>query len=306
MTANDADAYTAFWKDPLIHPAAKLFPMMDDVEIRELADDIAANGLHEPVTVFMDNTKAAHGGKPPFPIYLLDGRNRLAALKLLGINDPDDAPRPGYSNPLDGTEVAGYAEGPHDLVHIVAAMQQTHDGCTGKTTWGPATNPVAFVLSANVHRRHLNRDQRKELLTKSIAAQPELSDRTHAKRVGTDHKTAGKARGELEQRGEIPHVETHTDSTGRKQPAKKRPAIPRSRPLTLAKGMKNGLHLFACKLDAFAEVWGSEDENLDIFKHLDAAALREVHDDVTWIRQSMKRIPPILAKIPAVPQGDSK
>ena len=39
--------------------------------------------------------------------------------------------------------------------------------------------------------------------------------------LGVDHKTVGNERGSLEQRGEIPHTEQRTDTTGRKQPAKK-------------------------------------------------------------------------------------
>lgn len=52
------------------HPAADLFPMLDDAAIRRLADDIKANGQKVPV-VLLD-------GK------ILDGRNRVAACKLLG------------------------------------------------------------------------------------------------------------------------------------------------------------------------------------------------------------------------------
>lgn len=50
------------------HPVAELFPMLDKADLDALADDIAANGLHLPVTV-------DPGG------VLLDGRNRLAAAK---------------------------------------------------------------------------------------------------------------------------------------------------------------------------------------------------------------------------------
>ena len=66
--------------------------MMSDAELAELAADIKANGLLEPIVVWEDNTEAPKGGEGPFPTYLLDGRNRLAALKLLGSTDPHDAP----------------------------------------------------------------------------------------------------------------------------------------------------------------------------------------------------------------------
>jgi len=54
------------------HPAADLFPMMSDAEIRELADDIVINGQLQPVWLTADGL-------------VLDGRNRLAACELAGV-----------------------------------------------------------------------------------------------------------------------------------------------------------------------------------------------------------------------------
>jgi hypothetical protein len=80
---------------------------------------------------------------------------------------------------------------------------------------------TAYVISANIHRRHLTAEQKRELVEKLIKAQPEKPDRQIAKTAKVDHKTVGTARVKLEGRGEIPHVETRTDTKGRKQPAKK-------------------------------------------------------------------------------------
>ena len=55
-----------------IHPVADLFPMLADDELRELADDIKARGLLQPI--ILDESGA-----------VLDGRNRLAACKLAGV-----------------------------------------------------------------------------------------------------------------------------------------------------------------------------------------------------------------------------
>lgn len=55
-----------------VHPAAALFPMLDDDELQALADDIATNGLRHPVIVDCNRV-------------LLDGRNRLAACELAGV-----------------------------------------------------------------------------------------------------------------------------------------------------------------------------------------------------------------------------
>lgn len=49
-----------------IHPAADLFPLIDDAEMDELCSDIKARGLQQPLTIWHDGA-------------LLDGRNRLLA-----------------------------------------------------------------------------------------------------------------------------------------------------------------------------------------------------------------------------------
>lgn len=57
-----------------VHPAAALFPMLADGELRALAEDIAANGLRNPIVLY-------EGA-------ILDGRNRLAACAIAGV-EPD-------------------------------------------------------------------------------------------------------------------------------------------------------------------------------------------------------------------------
>lgn len=54
-----------------IHPAANLFPMMPDAELKELADDIKAKGLIHPVILLRDQ--------------VLDGRNRLKACEMADV-----------------------------------------------------------------------------------------------------------------------------------------------------------------------------------------------------------------------------
>jgi ParB-like chromosome segregation protein Spo0J len=80
---------------------------------------------------------------------------------------------------------------------------------------------VSMALTLNVHRRHLTREQRRELLALSLKAEPEASDREHGRRTGTDNKTAAKVRTDLEGREEIPHVDKRIDTKGREQPATK-------------------------------------------------------------------------------------
>ena len=53
------------------HPAADIFPMMNDDELAELTEDIRKNGLIEPITIL--------DGK------VLDGRNRAKACDMAGV-----------------------------------------------------------------------------------------------------------------------------------------------------------------------------------------------------------------------------
>ncbi|HVA51386.1 MAG TPA: hypothetical protein VNH11_33905 [Pirellulales bacterium] len=86
-----------------VHPAATLFPMMHGPELGLLVEDIEAHGLREPVVLFEGQ--------------VLDGRNRLRACELAGIE-------PRFEE------------------------------------WDAVGSPLAFVLSRNLHRRHLNESQR--------------------------------------------------------------------------------------------------------------------------------------------------
>jgi hypothetical protein len=114
-------------------------------------------------------------------------------------------------------------------------------------TFRPFTGdgPAAYVISANIHRRHLTPEQKRDLIAKLIKAQPGKSDRQIAKTATADHKTVASVRVGMEGRGEIPHVETRTDTKGRRQSAKKkaRVAKPVAKPTmaattTAAKGRK--------------------------------------------------------------------
>jgi hypothetical protein len=60
-----------------LHPACAIWPEMDPKDLRDLADDIAANGLRDAITV----TPAGE---------LLDGRNRALACEMAGVEIPND------------------------------------------------------------------------------------------------------------------------------------------------------------------------------------------------------------------------
>jgi hypothetical protein len=85
-------------------------------------------------------------------------------------------------------------------------------------------NPLAWVISANLHRRHLTADQKREVIAKLIKAQPEKSDRQVAKIAKASPTTVGTVRSEMEATGEVSKLDTRIDAKGVKQPARKRPA----------------------------------------------------------------------------------
>jgi hypothetical protein len=79
----------------------------------------------------------------------------------------------------------------------------------------------AYIISQNIHRRHLTAEQKRDLIGKLLKATPEKSDRQIAKQARVDNKTVATVRKEKEAREEIPHVKTRTDTKGRKQSASK-------------------------------------------------------------------------------------
>jgi len=60
-----------------VHPAAAVFPMQSESELKEMAKSITAFGLREKIGVIDE------GGKT----VILDGRNRFEALKMVGVKE---------------------------------------------------------------------------------------------------------------------------------------------------------------------------------------------------------------------------
>jgi hypothetical protein len=182
------------WRSNLpVHPAAELFPLMSPDGLRVLGADIIKNGLTSPIALW----RAGPGEQAA----LLDGRNRLDAIES-ATGCPVIIKRHVLASP---SITAG------DLVIVARVIELDH-----------TVDPYAYVISANIHRRHLSVEQRQDLLIKLIARAPEKSDRQIAKEVGVDHKTIAKARAKGVDVGTVPHVSTRIDTKGRKQPAEKK------------------------------------------------------------------------------------
>lgn len=116
-----------------VHPCADVFPMMSDADLDALAQDIKANGLRDKIVLYEDDHKTR---------YVLDGRNRLAALSRLGLEV-----KPPDTRVLNAN---------------VYVNKHPHP-------WLP-DQLAAYVISRNIHRRHLTKEQQAELIVKTIEA----------------------------------------------------------------------------------------------------------------------------------------
>jgi hypothetical protein len=135
------------WRDLVdVHPAAGMFPMLGQAELRELAHDIKEHGLRHRVVVDTDGL-------------LLDGRNRLDAMEMVGIETIRDGKL---------------------LAHIYEEAPA-------------AVDPEVLVVGFNLRRRHLTGEQRAEVIRRLKASRPEMSTRTLAEQVGVSHTTIHRA-----------------------------------------------------------------------------------------------------------------
>src|SRR5262245_41004680 len=129
------------WREILpVHPATDLFPLMSEPELRKLSEDIRKNGLQIPIVVwFREDREDRH--KDPKQYRLLDGRNRLDAMELVGI-------------PFQlcwHKDFRCWALGA-DCINENAIAIDVQKG-----------DPYELVVSANIHRRHLTGEQKRAL-----------------------------------------------------------------------------------------------------------------------------------------------
>ena len=124
------------------------------------------------------------------------------------------------------------------------------------------TDPAAFVVSLNLHRRHLNGDQKRELAANLLKATPEKSDRQIAATLGVDHKTVAKVRTKTAGRGEIPHVVKRTDTKGRAQPATKPTKAKKLPPAT------NGMYFARAAIAELDQIQPGDRERAEAFQYV--------------------------------------
>jgi DNA-binding Lrp family transcriptional regulator len=83
-------------------------------------------------------------------------------------------------------------------------------------------DPKAFVISANIRRRHLSAEDKGKIIADLLKADPSRSDRQIADIAKASPTTVGKRRARMEAAGDVSRLDTRRDTKGRKQPAKKK------------------------------------------------------------------------------------
>lgn len=81
------------------------------------------------------------------------------------------------------------------------------------------TDKRTIALSLNVARRHLTPGRRHALITDSLLADPQLSNRQHAERTGSSHPTVARVRAHMEADGRLERFTSRTGADGRERPA---------------------------------------------------------------------------------------
>jgi len=138
-----------------VHPAAAIFPMISDEEIAELAASISKHGLREKIRIVQSVEKDTW--------LVLDGRNRMEALRRMGVTEEQI-----YKNYT-------YA--------ITSSELETMDA-----------TPEDYVLMANIERRNLTQKQRRELAGKlAVMLSERQKDLPKEEQTDTTKEAADKA-----------------------------------------------------------------------------------------------------------------
>jgi hypothetical protein len=131
------------WRDKYkVHPAADVFPMMDDAELAALGEDIKANGLRIPI--WFQGIKGQRCSQKG--VVLIAGRNRMEAMERIGMD--------------------------------------TDYGALNKRILPHYQDATSFIISENIHRRHLTKAQRADLIVDAIKAGEKLTQAESVSRGG--------------------------------------------------------------------------------------------------------------------------
>jgi hypothetical protein len=217
-TADPVFAPSFNWRDHLpVHPLADAYPKVPHEQLVEIGESIRRSGLQFPIILHAK-------GDPTNPdaFELIDGITRLNSMAAVGLEFKFER----FSFPL----FYGRRKG-HSLRLVIHGFDpdDMDSPVTTKIVNNLSDDEIAaYIENANLHRRHLEPEKyharieaSRARIEAALKRDPEKSDRQLGEELGVDHKTVGKVRAKGEDVGSLPHVETRTDTKGRRQPAKK-------------------------------------------------------------------------------------
>jgi ParB-like chromosome segregation protein Spo0J len=117
-----------------------------------------------------------------------------------------------------------------------------------------------YVISANIHRRHLHPDDRKRIVAELLKLEPTKSDRQLGEETKLDHKTVGAVREKLVATGEIPQLDKTTGADGKTRKRKPKKSSGKGKAITYqevvdGKTARNAYHVLEEHLlDALQEI----------------------------------------------------
>lgn len=92
----------------------------------------------------------------------------------------------------------------------IAVPTETREGLS-------ESEKIALSISLNIDRRQVTRQQKRDIIAASLKAEPEASNREHARRTGADDKTVQSVRERMESTAEIPQLEKTRGADGRER-----------------------------------------------------------------------------------------
>jgi hypothetical protein len=121
----------------------------------------------------------------------------------------------GVRVPIDVDEDGNILDGHHRK----AIADELGVECPERIVRGlPDFAKVDYALTVNLTRRHLTREQRRDLVTKSLKRDPRVSDREHARRCGVSHTYVSGVREALEAAEQLATVASRIGKDGRERP----------------------------------------------------------------------------------------
>lgn len=150
-------------------------------------------------------------GEPLY--YLADGRNRLDAIELAGFNTIATKRSRGRAHRR--------REGMECGLDLFLGLPDRLEVAINYIS--PPDDTYAFVVSANIHRRHLTPEQRRDIIAMLLKVDPAKSNRQIGEAAKASHVTVGAVRAELETTGQIDQLEKSVGADGKARKRKPKP-----------------------------------------------------------------------------------